>query len=777
MRSATRFGMFVLAAVALAAVNGCGGGTSTPPPPVTFTVGGAISGLTASGLVLQDNGGDNLTVASGATSFVFATPVKTGGAYSVTVLTQPSGESCSVTSGAGTATANISSVAIACQTAYTIGGQVLGLSGAGLVLQDNGGDNLTIGAGSTSYAFTFDGQIPSGGAAYSITALSVPSGQSCTVANSTGTASADVSNVDVTCTNLAGTAYTVGGTISGLTGTGPILQDSLGVNNTDLLQITSNGNFTFADPVAGGAGYDVSVFAQPPTRNCVVSNGTGSAAANVTNVGVICVGDFTWMGGSNIVGNGGSGATGVYGTLGAASPANIPGGRQQALTWTDASGALWLFGGYGMDSTGTGYGGLLNDLWKFEPGQGASGEWTWMGGSTITPPSSGFGSAGAPGTYGSLGTASASSDPGGREQVASWTDASGNIWIFGGEGIDANGLSGELNDLWMFNPSQGSNGEWTWMGGSNSVGVAFGGPSGVYGVMGTAASTNVPGGRYGAVSWVDASGNFWLFGGDGVDSAGTFGYLNDLWKYTPGPNETPGEWTWMGGSNVVGNGGTGSSGVYGSLGVPGANNYPGARDAAMSWVDTAGNVWIFGGIGIDSTGTFGYLNDVWKYTPGSGGAAGTWTWMGGSNAVGNYGSGQPGVYGSIGAAASANGPGGRFSGVTWVDKSGKFWLLGGQGLDSVGSSGYLSDLWEFDPTLGSTGEWTWMGGSRVVGRTGGEAGVYGTLGTPGAANVPGGRFGIAGWVDSSGNLWFFGGDGYDSIGNQGNLNDLWEYQP
>jgi N-acetylneuraminic acid mutarotase len=768
-----RFGVFVLASTVLI-LSGCGGGKST------YTIGGTITGLTGSGLVLQNNGGNNLTVSANATSFAFSTPVASGATYLVTVLTQPAGESCVVTGGHGAAMANVKNVSIACQKAYTIGGQILGLTGSGLVLQDNGGNNLTVSSSATSYAFTFDGDIPSGGAAYSITVLTVPSGQACTVSNSMGTATADVSNANVTCTTLAGAAYTIGGTIAGLTGTGPVLQDNLGINNADLLQIAGNGNFTFADPVVSGGGYDVSVLTQPATRDCVVNNGMGTASANVTNVGVICVSDFTWMGGGNVTANFGSGAAGIYGTLGTASATNIPGGRQQALTWTDASGALWLFGGYGMDSTGSGFGGQLNDLWKFEPGQGTAGEWTWMGGSNLTPASTTFGAAGEPGNYGTLGTASPANIPGGREQVASWVDASGVVWIFGGEGIDANGVTGELNDLWKFDPKQGTNGEWTWMGGSESVGAPFGGPAGIYGVMGTAAAANVPGGRYGAISWVDASGNFWLYGGNGIDSTGppNPGYLNDLWEYTPGPNETPGEWTWMGGSDVSANGGNGVAGAYGSVGVPSASNWPGARDAGMKWVDSSGDIWLFGGFGADSTGTDGYLNDLWKYTPGTNGAAGEWTWMAGSDSVGNgYGSGQPGVYGTLGSASTSNTPGGRFSGVSWVDKSGKLWLFGGDGEDSSGINGYLNDMWMFDPSLGSSGEWTWMGGSELVGRSGGQSGIYGTLGMPSANNIPGGRFGIAGWADGSGNLWLFGGEGYDSKDNQGNLNDLWQYQP
>src|ERR1039458_4944421 len=53
------------------------------------------------------------------------------------------------------------------------------------------------------------------------------------------------------------------------------------------------------------------------------------------------------MGGSNI-----HGQSGVYGTLGTASAANIPGSREDAMSWTDKSGNLWLFGGAGTDSAG-----------------------------------------------------------------------------------------------------------------------------------------------------------------------------------------------------------------------------------------------------------------------------------------------------------------------------------------------------------------------------------------------------------------------------------------
>jgi hypothetical protein len=483
-----------------------------------------------------------------------------------------------------------------------------------------------------------------------------------------------------------------------------------------------------------------------------------------------------WMGGSSTIGSNG-GQPGVYGTLGTAAATNIPGGRQQSLTWTDASGNAWLFGGYGEDSTGVGFGGQLNDLWKFNPKQGADGEWTWMGGSNITPASTSFGAAGQPGVYGTQGAPSPTNDPGGREQIASWIDASGNVWIFGGEGIDVNGLTGELNDLWKFDPTLGTIGEWTWMGGSSTVQPNFGGQSGIYGTLGTLAPTNIPGGRYGSVSWIDVSGNFWLFGGNGIDSTGTLGYLNDLWKYTPSATGDTGEWTWMAGPSTVGGNG-GQAGIYGTLGTPAPTNLPGGRDAAVSWVDASGNLWLFGGFGADSTGSQGYLNDLWKYTPGAARSAGEWTWMGGSSTVPQPYTGQPGVYGTLGTPGSTNIPGGRFSAVSWTDAAGNLWLFSGDGYDSTGVGGYLNDLWTYTPSAtGDTGEWTWMGGSSAVGRGGGQSGVYGMLGTEASTNVAGGRFGSTSWIDASGNLWLFGGQGYDSIAAQGNLNDLWEYKP
>lgn len=78
--------------------------------------------------------------------------------------------------------------------------------------------------------------------------------------------------------------YTVGGVVSGLTGT-LILQD----NSGDDLTLTSNDAFTFATSLADGSTYAVTIKTQPTGLSCALSNGSGTLKAqNVTNVTIVC---------------------------------------------------------------------------------------------------------------------------------------------------------------------------------------------------------------------------------------------------------------------------------------------------------------------------------------------------------------------------------------------------------------------------------------------------------------------------------------------------------
>lgn len=372
-------------------------------------------------------------------------------------------------------------------------------------------------------------------------------------------------------------------------------------------------------------------------------------------------------------------------------------------------------------------------------------QWTWMSGANTKNQY---------GSYGTQGIASSDNTPGARVNQSSGTDSSGTFWLFGGYGGAASGLLGDLNDLWKYN-----NGLWMWVSGSSQTEQP-----GTYGTKGIASPANIPGARYQAVSWTDPQGNFWLFGGLGIDSTGTRGSLNDLWRYANG------QWTWMSGSNLAAGPLIGQPpGIYGTKGVGEPGNTPGARGDASSWSDPAGNLWLFGGTGVDSTGRVDVLNDLWKFSDGE------WTWMSGDDIAPV--NGQIGVYGIQGTAAPGNTPGARFNALTWIDQFGNLWLFGGEGNDATGACWatppyicYLNDLWKY-----SAGGWTWMGGSNVAN----VPGTYGSQGVAAAGNTPGARWGSVVWADSAGNVWLFGGNGFDSAPATsfefGGLNDLWRY--
>ena len=228
---------------------------------------------------------------------------------------------------------------------------------------------------------------------------------------------------------------------------------------------------------------------------------------------------------------------------------------------------------------------------------------------------------------------------------------------------------------------------------------------------------------------------------------------NDLWEFNLATQESD-----MGksGSNS-GN----QSGVYGTEGVPSTNNIPGARTSSAGWIDTSGNLWIFGGYGYTSNPLTSDLNDLWKFNPNTQ----EWTWV-----SGNY--NPVGVYGTEGVPSTSNIPGDRQYSVTWTNISGSLWLFGEEGLAPAGNgfgvNGYLNDLWNFNPT---TQAWTWASGCSCVG----QSGVFGTEGVPSPNNIPGARTSSAGWMDTSNNLWLFGGFGYASNTSQGYLNDLWKF--
>jgi hypothetical protein len=762
--------------------SGTGSGTGSGPSATAETIGGTVTGLVGTGMILEDNLSDDLPILANGT-FTFKTAVT--GAYSVTVKIQPTGptQTCTITNGSGTtATTNITNIQVNCGHGLTIGGSVAGLIGSGLVLPDNGTDKFAV-SGTGNVVFTFSSPVSSG-AAYAVTIASQPVNptQTCFVTNGTGTVTGNVTNIQVSCSQPA---FTVGGSVVGLiTGPGDTLevQDNAG----DDLFVTGDTTFTFPTKVTYGGIYNVDVFAPPSSQSqaCNRFFYTGIVLANVSDVVIDCQHNdwnfITYLLPATESSNNYARITTPLFPQNVLPPANLgmPGGRDFPAAWTDNSGGKWLFGGQGFpypSPAGNQLPALLNDLWVFDSSLGG-----WVpanlptfvdkGGDYEVDPGS-MEVTFARGVYGTLNVAAAQNTPGARWGSSTWTDASGNLWMFGGQGIAANfGLS-LLNDVWEFVPgtppgptpsASPSNagtftGQWIWRNGSST-----GDAAGVYGTKGVAAAGNLPGGRWAAATYTDSTGNVWLFGGQGYDASGNIGILGDLWKY----NIASAQWTWVSGPNIAS-----PNGVYGTKGTAASGNSPGGRQAGVMWVDTTGNVWLFGGFGFDSAGTGSpngaILNDLWEFT------GGQWVWVSGNNLAN-----QTGVYGTQTMPDPANFPGSRWGAAGWTDISNNLWFYGGWGYGSVNTdpTGFLDDIWEYQH---STGQWIWWKGTNGVNQATQYDSKLG-FGLPFVKNIAGARRGAAVWKqDFNDDVWIFGGEGFDfGTGNPpAYLDDMWTYLP
>lgn len=692
-----------------------------------YTISAAVTGLLAGGtLVLQDNGTSNLTFTSNITQS-FSTLINSGSAYNVTVLTQPTGQTCTLGSNSsGTATSNVT-VAVTCTlNNYTISVAVTGLgSGQTLVVQDNGANNLTFASNSTQ---SFPQQQYN--TAYAVTILTQPTGQSCTLgSSSSGTLTQNIT-VTATCTN---NTYTISVSVSGLTGT-LVVQDS----PTDQLTFTSNTTKAFNTQYSSGNSYSVTITTQPSGETCTLSNNaTGTIGSSNVTVSATCTANQTYTISVAV-----SGLT--SGTLvvqdDQSDQLSFTKNNTQTFATSYASGASYTVSvttqpsgetcTLGSNATGTITANITVNATCAANGTFTIGGTLYElgagsvvlqdnGGDNLTLTANGSFTFPTALASGASYKVTVKTQPTGPPQVCTVTNGSGTA-------------NGDVTNVQVACIA-----EWTWINGNKAAGQ-----KGVYGTKRVASSTNSPGARRGSATWIDASGNLWMFGGIGYNDSADEAYLNDLWKYSPSTNE----WTWWSGSNQYDTYGV-YSGTSGTL-------IPGSRISPVSWVDSSGVLWMFGGYGYDGdpnqTAPPGPLNDLWTFNT----TSNVWTFVGGSTTTG-----ASGVY--TGANAF---PGARYAATGAVDSSGNFWMFGGNGIDSTGAEGDLNDLWEY-----SNGTWSFVNGAEIVN----QKGVYST--TAKSTNVPGSRLGASAWIDSAGDVWLFGGVGYDSNGDAGPLNDVWQY--
>lgn len=514
-------------------------------------------------------------------------------------------------------------------------------------------------------------------------------------------------------------------------------------------------------------------------------------------------GQWTWKNGSKV-----GGATQVTGTKGVSAAGNTPGGRYGFSSFVDADKALWVFGGdreFRWGSTGS-------EFWVYDS---TINEWTWVAGPTTDYDA---------GSWGTQGTGSVSNIPPAKFYAGSTVASNQQLYLFGGETVDANGTFGIGDDFWSFAVNTL---EWTWLKGHKT----FPDYRGAYGTLGVASGSNWPGIRQNGAMFTDSSDNLWLFGGHYGFEWNLSGRaaMNSIMKY----NTTTNQWTWVGGdkalcgtptygvqgtpstSNIppaVGNfgstrdasgnfwffGGTADcaswdnpvqlwkfnpttsewtfmsgfmdtnyrGGVYGTIQTPSTSNYPGSRTMASMTADASGNIWIFGGVGADVNTTWGQLNDLWRFNP----ATSEWTWMGGSQVVD-----QNGSYGIKGVESSFNQPGGRSNANFWVGPNGMLYLFGGWGFDSVNNyKAEMNDVWRYNT---ATKYWTWVNGSDATGG-GGNLPTYGTVKSFSTTNTPGGRGEYSkGFQRGTGLFWTIGGFGVIGVGNDYDQGELWAYDP
>lgn len=316
---------------------------------------------------------------------------------------------------------------------------------------------------------------------------------------------------------------------------------------------------------------------------------------------------------------------------------------ERPATAQAADGTVYIFGGiaYGnvydpLNAVYVDGFGPLNDLYRYTE----VGGFTKLSGVTpdLNPVT----------VHGTLGVSSEWNRIGGRKGAVLWIDSAGNPWTFGGSGSGIGSSSEDVYSaaLWKFD---GVN--WVWMKGPDTSNV-----SGEYGTKGAAAPANHPGARFDCAYWTDSNGNFWLFGGVGIDVMDFPGFLNDIWKFD-GTN-----WTWVAGSEWAD-----MSNDIDPMDP--ANDTPAGRSLAQTWVAPDGSLWLYGGQGYEGS-NFGIYSDMWKFNGTS------WEMLrvgGGLN--------QGAIYGVQGIPNPGATPGSRYNAQTWVDENGKFWLYGGQGMD------------------------------------------------------------------------------------------------
>ncbi|MBM3381678.1 MAG: hypothetical protein FJY29_04475 [Betaproteobacteria bacterium] len=392
----------------------------------------------------------------------------------------------------------------------------------------------------------------------------------------------------------------------------------------------------------------------------------------------------------------------VYPALGKSSAHSFPGFRERSALWTNGKES-WLFGGLCTENNRMMF---SNDLWKWD-----GKNWTWLAGRKCAQANE------------KNVSASAEQEPSPRVATTTWIDRAGHLWMFGGFSYHSGSFSTPRmnNELWKWDGR-------SWM---NVLSSDSSKNRKTSREKSPSPSVEMPSPRSDARAWVDAQGEVWLYGGEGDDSKKPT--LNELWKWSgtqwtkvfasnedaceartqPNPRRSPSIWVdakgqfflfggisfctvrdytmrvvsndlwqWNGKSWVLLSGIPNSSrpSRFGRRGHASSLNYPPERYGASSWLDSENNLFLFGGSknkertrGIDNLANEVRVSDLWRWDGSS------WTWVSGHRFRGVIennnlrkrmsGVGSPGARSESVVARAADGRVTLFGGTSEFDQS------------------------------------------------------------------------------------------------------------
>ncbi len=199
----------------------------------------------------------------------------------------------------------------------------------------------------------------------------------------------------------------------------------------------------------------------------------------------------------------------------------------------------------------------------------------------------------------------------------------------------------------------------------------------------------------------------------------------------------------------------GQLGSFGTLGIANSTNNPSARTCQTHWVDSDGDLWMFGGYAGSYT-TF----DLWQYENNEN----SWVWWGGGTFN------DPPFNGLLCLIDLLNFPTDRSeTSFVWQVGDNNLWMFGGYGfslMNNVFNS--KGDLWKYNI---SSHKWV-----RTYGVDYNLPGIFGQQGISSSINRPPSRYGGVSWQDIAGNFWLFGGTPKIYSSSQSDsFNDLWRY--